>query len=411
MNKIKKIITTVAIFASTLAFSQVGIGTNTPSVKSILDLTATDKGFLLPRMTTAQRIAISPTATTDKSLQVFDTTTNTIWFWNGTVWVEQGAKNIYDSNGDVSPTAVVNRTVTFTNGGSLNFDANTLFVDATNNRVGIGTTLPSASLSAQEKVLIGTLATSITSDPIIKLTGTNWNRIGGGGANSALAFWGNGNSNADNTPQMFIQGSTGNIGISTTSPNAKLEINSGALGVSGLRFTNFNSSTPIGIGQTIGVDAFGNIITMGNAVPATAFTIENSTVIGTDGAYFNVNDLSWSLIPNTSQVVTIPTGGKALFINFMLGIDYGANPSGSGFAYYTAALHIDGIITNVFQTVQEHGINGLQSQFNLSSVKFLTPGDHIIDVRMKRTYNNGTTSGENMACVPISVSINSSYLN
>src|SRR5438067_5161014 len=40
-----------------------GIGTTTPSATAILDLTSTTKGALLPRMTTAQRNAISSPAT------------------------------------------------------------------------------------------------------------------------------------------------------------------------------------------------------------------------------------------------------------------------------------------------------------------------------------------------------------
>ena len=46
----KKIVTALAIFASSIAFSQVGIGTNSPHSSSILDLTATDKAMLLPRV-------------------------------------------------------------------------------------------------------------------------------------------------------------------------------------------------------------------------------------------------------------------------------------------------------------------------------------------------------------------------
>ena len=83
----KKIVTALAIMASSFAFSQVGIGTNTPSSKSILDLTSTDKGFLLPRMSTAQRVAIAPNNTSDKGMQVYDITTNSIWIWSGTAWI------------------------------------------------------------------------------------------------------------------------------------------------------------------------------------------------------------------------------------------------------------------------------------------------------------------------------------
>ena len=53
----KKIITIFAIFASTFAFSQVGIGTTSPHSSSILDLTASDKALLLPRVTNSNKIA------------------------------------------------------------------------------------------------------------------------------------------------------------------------------------------------------------------------------------------------------------------------------------------------------------------------------------------------------------------
>lgn len=67
--------------------AQVGIGTTNPSTKSSLDVSSTTTGVLIPRMTTAQRTAISPTLT-DFGLKVYDITTSTFWFWNGTVWVQ-----------------------------------------------------------------------------------------------------------------------------------------------------------------------------------------------------------------------------------------------------------------------------------------------------------------------------------
>jgi hypothetical protein len=50
-----------------------GIGTTTPSAKAILDLTSTTKGFLPPRMTTAQRDAIT---SVPAGLMIYNTTTN-----------------------------------------------------------------------------------------------------------------------------------------------------------------------------------------------------------------------------------------------------------------------------------------------------------------------------------------------
>jgi hypothetical protein len=63
----------------------VGIGTTTPSAKSIMDLTSTTKGFLPPRMTTAQRDAITSVPagltiynTSLSKLQVYTTTWETV---------------------------------------------------------------------------------------------------------------------------------------------------------------------------------------------------------------------------------------------------------------------------------------------------------------------------------------------
>ncbi len=66
----------------------VGIGTTQPAATSILELNSTSKGFLMTRMTSTERTNISSPAT---GLQVYDTTTNTLWYFNGSVWVNGGA--------------------------------------------------------------------------------------------------------------------------------------------------------------------------------------------------------------------------------------------------------------------------------------------------------------------------------
>lgn len=69
----------------------VGIGTNTPEASSLLDISSTTKGMLMPRMTSAQRTAIASPAT---GLVLFDTDTKTLWAYDGTAW-----KNLYTSGG------------------------------------------------------------------------------------------------------------------------------------------------------------------------------------------------------------------------------------------------------------------------------------------------------------------------
>ena len=63
---------------------QIGIGTVTPDASAILDITSTTQGLLPPRMTSAELAAIAAPAV---GLQVYDTTTNNLNYFNGTVWV------------------------------------------------------------------------------------------------------------------------------------------------------------------------------------------------------------------------------------------------------------------------------------------------------------------------------------
>jgi hypothetical protein len=56
-----------------------------PAASAQLDVSATDKGMLVPRMTSAQRTAIAAPAT---GLLVYDTDTSAFWFYNGVAWVK-----------------------------------------------------------------------------------------------------------------------------------------------------------------------------------------------------------------------------------------------------------------------------------------------------------------------------------
>ncbi|MEK7411944.1 MAG: hypothetical protein AAB263_01355, partial [Planctomycetota bacterium] len=77
---------------------RVGIGTSAPNASAVLDLTASDKGMLVPRMTSAQRTAIASPAT---GLLVFDTDTGGFWFYNGTSWINlTSLKTLADADGD-----------------------------------------------------------------------------------------------------------------------------------------------------------------------------------------------------------------------------------------------------------------------------------------------------------------------
>lgn len=80
------------LFSTQYTIAQVGINTTTPDVSSVLDVSATTKGMLAPRMTTVQRLAILTPA---ESLLVFDTTEKAFYFYNTSTvsWVKLANEN------------------------------------------------------------------------------------------------------------------------------------------------------------------------------------------------------------------------------------------------------------------------------------------------------------------------------
>jgi hypothetical protein len=78
----KKIVLLAFLFLGLgkVGFSQnnVGVGTTSPDVSAVLDVSATDKGMLVPRLTILQRLAIQNPAT---GLLVYDITDNCFWYF------------------------------------------------------------------------------------------------------------------------------------------------------------------------------------------------------------------------------------------------------------------------------------------------------------------------------------------
>lgn len=70
------------VFSVTCAVAQnnVGIGTTTPDASSVLEMRSTTQGVLVPRMTTAQRLAVASPA---NGLLVYDTQAGCFFFYNG----------------------------------------------------------------------------------------------------------------------------------------------------------------------------------------------------------------------------------------------------------------------------------------------------------------------------------------
>jgi len=93
---------------------QVGVNITTPDASSTVDITSTSKGLLIPRMTTAQRQAITTPAT---SLMVFDTNDSRFYFYNSGQWYAVNALDRLAGSTAITHTGniTVTGTVTATN--------------------------------------------------------------------------------------------------------------------------------------------------------------------------------------------------------------------------------------------------------------------------------------------------------
>ncbi len=83
----KAIVLFIVSFVSFNLYGQtenVGIGTTNPDNSAILELFSTTRGFLVPRLTTTQRNAISNPAT---GLLIYNTDTQRFEYFNGTQWI------------------------------------------------------------------------------------------------------------------------------------------------------------------------------------------------------------------------------------------------------------------------------------------------------------------------------------
>ena len=63
----------LVILSTQLAYSQIGINTHAPDDNAVLDLKATNKGLLIPRLTTVQREAMSSGGGFSQGMMVYDT--------------------------------------------------------------------------------------------------------------------------------------------------------------------------------------------------------------------------------------------------------------------------------------------------------------------------------------------------
>src|SRR3954462_1637572 len=102
----KKFLLFISVLGSASLYAQnqnVGIGTTSPDASSILDLKASDKGFLAPRLTSLQRLGIVNPA---QGLLVYDITIGCFYFYKNTQWVSLCDGSQGGITGPIGPTGI-----------------------------------------------------------------------------------------------------------------------------------------------------------------------------------------------------------------------------------------------------------------------------------------------------------------
>ena len=288
------VLSVVSFCTSAFAQNNVGIGTTTPVASALLDLTSSSKGLLIPRMTTAQKLAVSSPAT---GLLVFDNTLNTFYYYNSTAWVPflSSASAGWLTTGNSGTSSATNFVGT-TDAQDLVFKSNSaegMRLSAALN-FGIGTTLPTSILhtvASGAKVLgyTGNLLTNTATSSTAAITkyGTEilstgtWN----GAAATNIGLHVNATGGNLNYSAIF---EGGNVGVNTTTPATKLDI----AGDVAIRYGGFGASNGLNNNIAIGAVSFVRI-----TGPTAAFTI-TGIAGGSDGKVLKIYN-------STSQQITI----------------------------------------------------------------------------------------------------------
>jgi hypothetical protein len=447
-----------------LKAQSVGINNPTPNATSILDITSTNKGLLVPRMTSAQRLAIVTPAT---GLLVYDLTLNLFYYFDGTAWRPFMIGNLdwlLAGNAGTNPGT---QFIGTTDGVGLSFRTNN--VEAmrihSNGAIGLGISLPNASsildmtsttkgvlvprmTSAQRTAIVtpatGLLVFDITGNIFYYWDGTQWVALQGSlgwsitGNSNTLAstnFLGTTNTQAlviktNSIEAMRVLSTNQNVGIGQTLPASKLAVNGNT--VIGAGYSNIGAPlnglivqghTSVGNFAPLAADVFssysysGENATAGYAAGSgfAAYFQNNSTgtvgrflkTLGAAGSALQVHTNSPSNNANVLEIATNGTGnalnisdsgsvGKSIFINKISTVTTAsiieANNAGKGIGLYLKNINTTNTNPGIkVEQTRGEGLNVLMQSGNSNTGLYI--------------YHNGTGIGESINMAPSNTNI------
>lgn len=276
MKKLDFVITTIFVVVTTFVSSQtntfpasgsVGIGTISPNSSSVLDITSTNQGMLVPRMNRLQRNAIASPAI---GLLIYQTDNQPgFYFFNGAQWTALLQTNFANRNlSNLNATTAINTsllpnsTLTY-NLGSAALRWNDIYLN--NLRFTDGSIQTSAFIpyvAGTGISIVGTGITNTSPDQLVTLTGSGATSISGTYPNFTISSTDN-NTTYNAGSGIDIVGTT----ISNILPDQIVTLTgSGATSISGsypdFTISSTDNNTIYSAGA--GIDIAGDIISLTN---------------------------------------------------------------------------------------------------------------------------------------------------
>ena len=371
--------------------TSVGIGTASPNANAVLELNSTNKGLLLPRMTTVQMNAVSPVA----GMVIYNTDIKAMYQHNGTDWIQIGAGG---GSSITIPATPVNA-VLKTDGSALKAtsitDNATSVNIGTNVGIGSGATAPAVSLaindnntglsatagasnnlyfytnnasSAKTNVMslstkgllvtptsgVGTMALQLGNSS----TGIgNLNTTGINGLSDKLQFY----ANSTTTPVVAIN-ANGQMGIGSgaNAPNLTLAINDNYTGISTTAAAASTSSIlNFGVKTNSSASATTNVISLSTKGLQLLDATAAETVLAADKGtiYYDTTVNALKLYNGTAwqTMQTVPIGGSSFWLS---SIDKSNNPTST--ISYGSDISVNGMLVG-------RGGNGISSNMAIGN--------------------------------------------
>ena len=233
----------------------IGIGTTIPNSKAALDITATGKGLLIPRMDSAARVGIASPPTGLMVFQIGTTSPRTrtgFYYYGGGAWLYLPDKT---NSGDDLGNHTATQNLDLSNNLLVGNGGTSGLAIGSGGNVGIGVTGNGARLA-----VTGSETTGSGAGAAIALTnsasgGSNWLLRAGatGTATGAGNF-----SIANNSGYYFNINGNGNVGLSTNAPTRMLDVNGNArlrgLTTAGAVITDANGNLSSEANQTLNIN-------------------------------------------------------------------------------------------------------------------------------------------------------------